>query len=160
MNLRQASLLAAFILAVAAVPAAEAKEHKLTTSHYTIRTDVSLAFAKELARTMEAIYSGYRDRLKTLGRNRKGRHTVIVFNQRAAYLGFVGPRYASSGGIYMPSMNALATYLSGQSYERMTETLKHEGPVVLHVAVEPEENVYPMVAAGKSLQEMDLGKLA
>jgi acetolactate synthase-1/2/3 large subunit len=38
--------------------------------------------------------------------------------------------------------------------------LKHEGPVVLHCAVEPEENVYPMVAAGKGLHEMDLGKLA
>lgn len=37
---------------------------------------------------------------------------------------------------------------------------KHEGPVVLDVQVEPEENVYPMVAAGKSLHEMDLGKLA
>jgi acetolactate synthase-1/2/3 large subunit len=38
--------------------------------------------------------------------------------------------------------------------------LKHEGPVVLHVVVEPEENVYPMVATGKALHEMDLGKLA
>ena len=40
------------------------------------------------------------------------------------------------------------------------EMLKHPGPVVLHVRVEPEENVYPMVASGKSLHEMDLGKLA
>ncbi len=38
--------------------------------------------------------------------------------------------------------------------------LKQPGPVVLHVAVEPEENVYPMVATGKALHEMDLGKLA
>ena len=44
--------------------------------------------------------------------------------------------------------------------DAMNEALKHEGPVVLHVKVEPEENVYPMVAAGKSLNEMDLGKLA
>jgi len=40
------------------------------------------------------------------------------------------------------------------------EMLKHPGPVVLHVLVEPEENVYPMVATGKALHEMDLGKLA
>jgi len=40
------------------------------------------------------------------------------------------------------------------------EMLKHEGPVVLHAEVEPEENVYPMVPAGKSLHEMELGKLA
>ena len=38
--------------------------------------------------------------------------------------------------------------------------LKTEGPAVMAVEVEPEENVYPMVAAGKSLDEMDLGKLA
>ena len=44
--------------------------------------------------------------------------------------------------------------------DAINEMLKHEGPVVLHVAVEPEENVYPMVATGKSLHEMDLGKLA
>ncbi len=40
------------------------------------------------------------------------------------------------------------------------EMLKHEGPVVLAVEVEPEENVYPMVATGKGLHEMELGKLA
>jgi len=42
----------------------------------------------------------------------------------------------------------------------LNEALKHDGPVVVAVEVEPEENVYPMVAAGKSLDEMDLGKLA
>ena len=44
--------------------------------------------------------------------------------------------------------------------DAMNETLKHEGPVVLDVKVEPEENVFPMVAAGKGLHEMNLGKLA
>ena len=44
--------------------------------------------------------------------------------------------------------------------DALHEMLRHDGPVVLAVRVEPEENVYPMVAAGKSLHEMDLGKLA
>ena len=44
--------------------------------------------------------------------------------------------------------------------DAIVEMLKHEGPVVLHAQVEPEENVYPMVAAGKGLHEMDMGKLA
>ena len=44
--------------------------------------------------------------------------------------------------------------------DAVRETLRHEGPVVLHARVEPEENVFPMVAAGKSLHEMNLGKLA
>ncbi len=42
----------------------------------------------------------------------------------------------------------------------LAEMLKHPGPVVCCVDVEPEENVYPMVATGKSLNEMDLGKLS
>ena len=42
----------------------------------------------------------------------------------------------------------------------MREMLEDDGPFVLDVKVEPEENVYPMVAAGKSLDEMDLGTLA
>jgi len=44
--------------------------------------------------------------------------------------------------------------------DAMNDVLTHDGPVVFHVKVEPEENVYPMVAAGKSLNEMNLGKLA
>jgi acetolactate synthase-1/2/3 large subunit len=38
--------------------------------------------------------------------------------------------------------------------------LKHEGPVVLVCEVEPEENVYPFVGPGKSLSDVDLGRLA
>jgi len=44
--------------------------------------------------------------------------------------------------------------------DAINQMLKHPGPVVLDVKVEPEENVYPMVAAGKGLHEMNLGKLA
>jgi acetolactate synthase-1/2/3 large subunit len=38
--------------------------------------------------------------------------------------------------------------------------LSSEGPFLLHVRVEKEENVFPMVAAGKALDEMELGRLA
>jgi len=38
--------------------------------------------------------------------------------------------------------------------------LRHEGPAVLHVKIQREENVYPMVPAGASLHEMRLGTLA
>jgi acetolactate synthase-1/2/3 large subunit len=44
--------------------------------------------------------------------------------------------------------------------DAIAEMLKHEAPVVLHAKVEQEENVYPIVPAGKSLQDMELGKLA
>jgi acetolactate synthase-1/2/3 large subunit len=44
--------------------------------------------------------------------------------------------------------------------DALSEMLRHDGPVVLCAKVEPEENVYPMVPAGKALHEMELGSLA
>ena len=44
--------------------------------------------------------------------------------------------------------------------DAVQEMLKHEGPVVLACDVEPEENVYPFVGPGKSLSDVDLGRLA
>jgi acetolactate synthase-1/2/3 large subunit len=38
--------------------------------------------------------------------------------------------------------------------------LKTEGPVVVDMDVDPDENVYPMVAAGKSLHEMEMGGMS
>lgn len=48
----------------------------------------------------------------------------------------------------------------GELGDALNEMLKHPGPVVLVAAVDPEENVFPMVPAGKSLHEMELGRLA
>ena len=47
-----------------------------------------------------------------------------------------------------------------QVEDGLKEMLAHPGPVVLAVNIEPEENVYPMVPAGKSLHEMELGTRA
>jgi len=40
------------------------------------------------------------------------------------------------------------------------DAIKYDGPVVMNFTVEPEENVWPMVPAGKGLHEMELGTLA
>ena len=42
----------------------------------------------------------------------------------------------------------------------LTRAIASKRPVVVDVKVEAEENVYPMVASGKALHEMKLGKLA
>lgn len=42
----------------------------------------------------------------------------------------------------------------------ISESLKEPGPVLMNFFVEPEENVWPMVAPAKSLHEMELGRLA
>jgi acetolactate synthase I/II/III large subunit len=48
----------------------------------------------------------------------------------------------------------------GEVADALNEALRHAGPVVMDVKIEPEENVYPMVPAGKSLHQMEIGKLA
>jgi acetolactate synthase-1/2/3 large subunit len=48
----------------------------------------------------------------------------------------------------------------GELGDALNGMLHHEGPVVLCVDIEPEENVYPMVPVGKGLHEMEMGTLA
>ncbi len=92
------------------------------------------------------------------------------------YLGMVrqwqellyGKRY--SGSVHVcPDFTGLAEAFGARGItvaersemtDGIAEMLKHEGPVVLDVKVDPDENVYPMVAPGKALDDMDLGKLA
>ncbi|MEW9670750.1 biosynthetic-type acetolactate synthase large subunit [Ammoniphilus sp. 3BR4] len=44
-----------------------------------------------------------------------------------------------------------------QAREVWQEALNHKGPVVVEFVVEPEENVYPMVASGCTLDQMTMG---
>ena len=98
---------------------------------------------------------------------------VVVINNQ--FLGmvrqwqemFYGRRY-SSVRYHSPNLPRLADSLGckgmevsepGEVEDAINEMLKHEGPVVLSAMVEPEENVFPMVAAGKGLHEMDMGRL-
>jgi len=97
---------------------------------------------------------------------------VVIDNQ---YLGmvrqwqemFYGHRY-SSVSHPCPDLPKLAEALGckgmqitdpSEVEDGINEMLRHEGPVVLAASVEPEENVFPMVAAGKALHEMDMGRL-
>jgi acetolactate synthase-1/2/3 large subunit len=81
---------------------------------------------------------------------------------------FYGRRYASTDhpcpdfAMVANGFGARGMRISERSElkDAVAEMLAHDGPVVLHVEVEPEENVYPMVPAGKSLHDMELGKLA
>ena len=81
---------------------------------------------------------------------------------------FFGRRYSSVDNLN-PSFAAVAQALGahgltvsrrGELDGALREALACDGPVVVDVHVEPEENVFPMVATGKALHEMKLGKLA
>jgi len=80
---------------------------------------------------------------------------------------FYGRRYSASEHP-CPDLVMLAESLgakgmrvteSSEVPDAVAEMLRAEGPVVLAAAIDPEENVFPMVAAGKSLDEMDMGRL-
>ena len=80
---------------------------------------------------------------------------------------FYGKRYSASR-IRNPDFARLAEAMGAKGFridqpdqvgDGLAALLKSEGPAVLEVAVEPEENVYPMVAAGKGLDQMDMGSL-
>jgi len=80
---------------------------------------------------------------------------------------FYGRRY-SSVGHQCPDYKAIAEGFGAKGMsisdpsevkDAIAEMLAHEGPVVLSCKVEEEENVFPFVTPGKSLGEVDLGKL-
>jgi acetolactate synthase-1/2/3 large subunit len=81
---------------------------------------------------------------------------------------FFGKRYTATG-MKNPDFCKLAEAFGAVGL-RVTEKrelpdaigqmLSTEGCVLMDCHVEPEENVYPMVAVGKSLDEMELGGLA
>jgi len=94
---------------------------------------------------------------------------VIVLNN--GYMGmvrqwqelFYDKRYSQSS-LKSPDFAAVAKAMGaagisaskpGEVAGAVEQLLKETGPCVLEVKIEPEENVWPMVAAGKSLHEMD-----
>ncbi|MFW6133551.1 MAG: thiamine pyrophosphate-dependent enzyme, partial [Planctomycetota bacterium] len=81
---------------------------------------------------------------------------------------FYGRRYSGVEDV-CPDFAAIAEGFGAKGmtvarHEELDDALRamldHDGPVVLHARVSPGENVYPMVAPGKGLHEVDLGKLA
>ena len=81
---------------------------------------------------------------------------------------FFGKRYSAST-IASPDFAALADGFGargmvvrekGEVRDAIEEALATEGPAAVDFHVEPEENVWPMVPAGKSLDEMEMGPLA
>ncbi len=57
-------------------------------------------------------------------------------------------------------IKAIGVKNKSQVQDVINEAFKYPGPVLMDFEVEPEENVWPMVAPSKSLHEMELGRLA
>jgi acetolactate synthase-1/2/3 large subunit len=54
----------------------------------------------------------------------------------------------------------LTVQAKDQVRDAIGQMLAEPGPVVLDVHVDPAENVYPMVATGKSLHEIEMGNVS
>jgi acetolactate synthase-1/2/3 large subunit len=81
---------------------------------------------------------------------------------------FYGKRYSYTE-MYLPDfikisegfgIKAVSVKDPSQVEDVIRESLKYPGPILMDFEVDPEENVWPMVAPSKSLHEMELGRLA
>ena len=95
--------------------------------HYRVNTDLEAGFAQDLARRLDGMYDEYSRRLMQFETDpNQPRADVYLYTARDRYLRFVGPGMRSSGGVFMSSRNALATFSDGQGRDNLRRTLQHE----------------------------------
>jgi acetolactate synthase-1/2/3 large subunit len=82
----------------------------------------------------------------------------LFFERRYVATEMVNPSFARVAEAF--GATGLDIREPGQVAPAIEKMLNTPGPVVLDAHVEPEENVYPMVAVGKSLHEMEMGGMS
>ncbi len=82
----------------------------------------------------------------------------LFFEKRYMATEMVNPNFARLAEAY--GCKGLELRDPSEVPDVIAEMLKTPGPVVVDAHVEREENVYPMVAVGKSLHEMEMGGLS
>jgi len=109
------------------------------TSHYLVQTDVSEAYAKELAQHMESIHKEYSRRLNAFKppKNKK-QFRVRVYKTRKSYVQDVGKEHQHSGGLFNPSKDLLISFIGSRSKMDVFRVLNHEGlHQFMHTCVAP-----------------------
>lgn len=108
------------------------------TRHYTVHTNLPGQTAKRAAKHLDRFYIVYRELLSSVPGDPPGRQRVFLFKDKADYvrglggLGLDTGMLQSTGGLFWASQSSanLASYLGEDSawgYDRMIETLQHEG---------------------------------
>jgi acetolactate synthase-1/2/3 large subunit len=82
----------------------------------------------------------------------------LFFERRYSATTMVNPNFAKLAEAY--GCTGLEVREQKDVPAAIEQLIKTPGPVLLEAHVEPEENVYPMVAVGKSLHEMEMGGLS
>lgn len=126
--MRMGSRLATVTLSLLlAVSSASAELRSFGSRHYLLHTDIDSSLTDDLARRMDAMYDEYSRRLIRF--DDAGTHAmadVYLYNDRDDYVRFVGPSMRSTGGVFIPSRNALAAVLETQGRDSLRRTLQHE----------------------------------
>ena len=80
----------------------------------------------------------------------------LFFEKRYSFTEIEGPDFVKLADSY--SIKAQRITKSGNLKEAVSEMLAHDGPYLLEVVVEKEDNVFPMVPAGASVSDVILEK--
>lgn len=129
---QMARLLTAMMLVLMACYAAPtwaaAADLRVFQSHfYRVNTDIEPGLAQDLARRLDAMHEEYARRLMQF---EPASDTEMVeaylFDKQDDYLHFAGNAMRSTGGVYIPSRNALAAFNVGQGRDSLRRTLQHE----------------------------------
>jgi acetolactate synthase-1/2/3 large subunit len=82
----------------------------------------------------------------------------LFYGKRYSYTEMVLPDFLKIAEGF--GIKAVGVYEKDQVQDVIAEALKYPGPILMDFKVEPEENVWPIVAPSKALHEMELGRLA
>ena len=76
----------------------------------------------------------------------------VFYRQRYSHSRLVGPDFVKLAGAY--GILGLRVTEKSEARPAIERAITHEGPVLIDFAVDPTENVFPMVPQGSSLSEM------
>jgi Protein of unknown function (DUF1570) len=117
----------ALLAFLSATSFAMAEMRVFASHHYQVHTDLEPSVAMDLARRMDAMYEEYSRRMIRFDLDPKRPMVdAYLWAGREDYLKFAGPGMRSTGGVFMPSRNALAAVLENQGRDNLRRTLQHE----------------------------------
>ena len=94
---------------------------------YQIHTDLEPGVAQDLATRLDVMHEEYTRRLMRFGdKSAAPRVDAYLFARQSDYLRLAGAPLRSTGGVFIPSRNALAAFHDEQGRDSLRRTLQHE----------------------------------
>lgn len=116
-----------FLVLLLFATSASAELRVFQSRYYRVSTDIEPGLAQDLARRLDTMHEEYTRRLMRFEPSAEQTAAdAYLFERQADYLQFTGPGMRSTGGVYIPSRNALAAFNMGQGRDSLRRTLQHE----------------------------------